>query len=369
MTLDPRTLAFVFILTLSTLGVLLFFSWAHNRSIRSLAWWSSTFGLNAIGIGMVNLVPGLPVHPKLLLANSLVILGYGALYTGCRIFNERPVLKLAFVIGPALWLLAYPLFHDNIGARVTVISLITGGYVALSAWELWKHNPHQLVSQRAAVVLLVVLTAFSVFRGFFGLPIGSMFWVDALVRSWSTEMALFLTVYVPALAFVLLGMAKQWIEIGYRDVEEALRESEEHYRYSVELSPQIPWTSDPAGNLLQVSPRWHSLTGLTLEQTKGWKWTAAVHHDDRPIVRERLTEFLKTGEAFTFEFRVRLVDGASRWFRGHAAPRRGRDGAILRWYGMIDSFKYCPAMVLISCTTLPIFSALAASSWTVSLVR
>src|SRR3712207_5251480 len=122
MNLDPRTLAFDFILTLAVLGVLLFFSWAHNRSIRSLAWWSATFSLNAIGIGVVNLVPGWPVHPKLVLANSLVALGYGALYTGARIFNERPISRPALIIGPALWALAYPLFHDNIGARVTVIS-------------------------------------------------------------------------------------------------------------------------------------------------------------------------------------------------------------------------------------------------------
>ncbi|MBM1173748.1 putative bifunctional diguanylate cyclase/phosphodiesterase [Microvirga arabica] len=336
MNLDARTLAFDFILTLVILGGLLFFFWNHNRKISALAWWSATFVLNAIGIGLVNLAPGLPVHPKLMLANGLVALGYGALYTGARIFNERPISRLALVVGPALWMLSYPLFHDNIGARVTVISLITGGYAALSAWELWKHNPHRLTSQSAAVALLLVLTAFSLFRAVAGLPMGSMFRVDALVRSWSSEMALFLIVYVPALAFVFLGMAKERIEAGYRDVEEALRESEEHYRYSVELSPQIPWTSDPDGNLLQVSPRWHSLTGLPIEQTRGWKWMAAIHPDDVPLVQEKASRSLKTGKPYVSEFRVRLVDGTYRWFRGHASARLGRDGAVLRWYGMIE---------------------------------
>jgi PAS domain-containing protein len=201
---------------------------------------------------MINLVPGLPVHPKLMLANSLVALGYGALYTGARIFNEQPISTLALVAGPTFWMLTYPLFHDRIGARVTVISLITGGYAALTAWELWKHDTYRLTSQRAAVALLLVLTAFSLFRAILGLPIGSMFGVDAVVRNWSSEMTLFLIVYVPALAFVFLGMAKERIEARYREVEDALRESEEHYRFSVELSPQIPWTSDPDGNLLLV---------------------------------------------------------------------------------------------------------------------
>jgi diguanylate cyclase (GGDEF)-like protein/PAS domain S-box-containing protein len=336
MSLDPRTLAFDFILTLVILGGLLFFFWTRNRKISALAWWSATFVLNAIGIGLVNLVPGLPVHPKLMLANSLVAFGYGALYTGARMFNERPISRLALIAGPAFWILTYPLFHDNIGARVTVISLITGGYAALSAREFWKHDPHRLASQRAAVALLLVLTTFSLFRAVLGLPIGSMFGVDAFVRSWSSEMALFLIVYVPALAFVFLGMAKERIEAGYREVEEALRESEEHYRFSVELSPQIPWTSDPDGNLLQVSPRWHKLTGLTFEQTRGWKWMAAIHPDDVPLLQEKASRSLKTGKPYVSEFRVRLVDGTYRWFRGHAAARLGRDGAILRWYGMIE---------------------------------
>lgn len=336
MNLDPRTLAFDFILTLVILGGLLFFFWTRNRKVSALAWWSATFALNSIGIGMVNLVPGLPVHPKVMLANSLVALGYGALYTGARIFNERPISRLALVVGPALWMLAYPLFHDNIGARVTVISLITGGYAALSAWELWKHDSHQLASQRAAVALLLVLTTFSLFRAVVGLPMGSMFWVDAFVRGWSSEMALFLIVYVPALAFVFLGMAKERIEVGYREVEEALRESEEHYRFSVELSPQIPWTSDPDGNLLQVSLRWHELTGMSLEQARGWNWISAIHPDDIPLLQEKAGHSLKTGRPYVSEFRVRLVDGTFRWFRGHASARLGRDGAVLRWYGTIE---------------------------------
>ncbi|WP_052003012.1 bifunctional diguanylate cyclase/phosphodiesterase [Microvirga sp. BSC39] len=336
MNLDPRTLAFDFILTLAILGGLLFFFWTRNRKISALAWWSATFILNAIGIGIANLVPGLPVHPKLMLANSLVALGYGALYIGARIFNERSVSKLALVVGPALWMLAYPMFHDNIAARVTVISLITGGYAALSALELWKHDPHRLASQRTAVALLLVLTGFSLLRAFAGLPMGSMFWVDAFVRSWSSEMALFLTVYVPALAFMFLGMAKERIEAGYREVQEALRESEEHYRFSVELSPQIPWTSDLDGNLLHVSPRWHSLTGLPIEQTLGWRWMAAIHPDDVPLLREKADQSLKTGKPYVSEFRVRLVDGTYRWFRGHASARLGKDGAVLRWYGMIE---------------------------------
>src|SRR3546814_4803125 len=50
---------------------------------------------------------------------------------------------------------------------------------------------------------------------------------------------------------------------------EALRRSEEHYRFSVELNPQIPWISDPEGQIVEVGPRWTELTGTPAEDELG----------------------------------------------------------------------------------------------------
>src|SRR4030095_11036523 len=107
----------------------------------------------------------------------------------------------------------------------------------LPAWELGKHAPRGLASQRAAVILLLILAAFNFFRGLLGLSLGSIVWHDGIASRWSPQLAAFLVVYAPALAFIFLSMAKEHLE-------EALRESEEHLRSSVELNPQIPWTAD-----------------------------------------------------------------------------------------------------------------------------
>lgn len=42
----------------------------------------------------------------------------------------------------------------------------------------------------------------------------------------------------------------------------ALRQSEDHYRYSVDLNPQMPWISDAAGAILELSPKWEAVTGM-----------------------------------------------------------------------------------------------------------
>jgi PAS domain S-box-containing protein len=62
--------------------------------------------------------------------------------------------------------------------------------------------------------------------------------------------------------------------------EEALRESEEHLRYMVELNPEIPWVMDGEGNNLDVSSRWVETTGLSEEQTRNLGKLEALHPED-----------------------------------------------------------------------------------------
>ncbi|WP_158258186.1 PAS domain S-box protein [Rhodopila globiformis] len=122
-----------------------------------------------------------------------------------------------------------------------------------------------------------------------------------------------------------------------KQIEAALRESEEHYRYAVELSPQMPWIAAPDGAILDVGPRWLALTGLTLEETCGRGWIQTVHPDDRPAVLAQWARCLASGEPFDTEYRVRVpADGMWHWLRVRAAPRCDGDGRVLRWYGMAE---------------------------------
>ncbi len=63
-----------------------------------------------------------------------------------------------------------------------------------------------------------------------------------------------------------------------RKAETALRLSEEHYRSLVELHPQVPWTANPSGKVLEVGPRWKDITGF--EAADALKRVEAIHLDD-----------------------------------------------------------------------------------------
>ena len=119
--------------------------------------------------------------------------------------------------------------------------------------------------------------------------------------------------------------------------EARLRESEDHFRHTVELNPQVPWTCDPQGNITSYSKRWLDLTGQAPGEPDGAGWIKALHPDDVPWTVTVFTQCLASGEPVDVDYRIRDArTGTSRWMRARAQPRRGDDGAILRWYGVVE---------------------------------
>lgn len=122
-----------------------------------------------------------------------------------------------------------------------------------------------------------------------------------------------------------------------RDRAEAeLRDSEDHYRHTVELNPHVQWTALPDGQLDRVSQRWHDWTGVSgLGQT----WNDAVHPDDRERALRAWNTALTTGAPYDIELRARMVDGAYYWVHSRAYPRRDESGKIVKWYGTTQSIN------------------------------
>lgn len=137
------------------------------------------------------------------------------MYSGCRSFNGRsPHLAYGFA-GVTLWLAAWPFISESFETRLVLMAVIMAGYQGFGGWELWRHAPHSLMSQRAVVVVLFAATLFCVMRGLFG-PLSSGIWLEILARRWSSEMALLLMLYIPTIAVLLLSMAKEKLEFESR---------------------------------------------------------------------------------------------------------------------------------------------------------
>ncbi len=134
----------------------------------------------------------------------------------------------------------------------------------------------------------------------------------------------------------MIGVSIGVVDISMRKlVEEALKESEDHYRHSVELNPQIPWTMNTEGKNIEISPRWEELTGLTLEQSKGHGWMEALHPDDARRVVDRIEEMLKTAIRSTWNtgYPKEMANGAGceRAVRHGGIARAGLSAGTAAW--------------------------------------
>jgi PAS domain S-box-containing protein len=129
---------------------------------------------------------------------------------------------------------------------------------------------------------------------------------------------------------------RSWAAVERAESEHRLRDSEDHYRHTVELNPQVTWTAAPDGQLNRVAPRWEDWTGTT---GLGDSWANGLHPDDRDLTFEVWGRSVATGEPYDIEHRVKLRDGSYRWARSRAFPRRAEDGSISLWYGSTEDIS------------------------------
>jgi two-component system sensor kinase FixL len=118
--------------------------------------------------------------------------------------------------------------------------------------------------------------------------------------------------------------------------EEKLRESEELYRYTVELSQQMVWTADANGENTVAGGNFYTLTatpeGVPFEQ----RLSEIVHPDDYQRVFDTWQNALKEGKQHFSRFRMKVADGTHHNFEARATPRRDEQGNIIRWYGFVE---------------------------------
>jgi len=102
--------------------------------------------------------------------------------------------------------------------------------------------------------------------------------------------------------------------------EDALRASEERYRYLVENVNDVVYTMDTLGNFTYVSPAISSVSSYSADEVKSLGVAHFVHPDDLPALEQHRGRNL-LGEAGQIDFRVFDKAGDLRWIRASTSPR------------------------------------------------
>ena len=123
------------------------------------------------------------------------------------------------------------------------------------------------------------------------------------------------------------------LAIDRKQVEHALRESEDRFRTLADNMSQLAWIADAKGSVYWYIQRWYDYTGTTLEEMQGWGWKNVHHPDHVNRVVAGIQRSWDTGEPWEDTFPVRGKDGNYRWFLSRARPIRDAQGNIVRWFG------------------------------------
>lgn len=333
MILHPESLGVAFVLLSATLGVLLLFSWALNRKVRSLGYWGFAYCLVAAGMSGVGFEHPLENSLSLITANVLVALAYGTIFKGCAHFAGLRTNILLPLTGAAIWIIAWPLTSGWFSARVILMGALIGGYTLASAWILLQ-CAQSIKSARVAATLLILCAGFHVMRGVLSFWPTSIPWIDAFAARWSNELAIAFLLYALVLAFVWLSMTKEKVERELRLSAEQVGDSEARYRALVAASSSIFWRSTPDGGVTECIG-WGNFSGQSADEYTASGWLRAVHPADVPGVIARMQDMIASGEHGEHEYRVKRQDGQLRWVLSRFVPVKDSQGYILEWVGTL----------------------------------
>lgn len=115
---------------------------------------------------------------------------------------------------------------------------------------------------------------------------------------------------------------------------EVVRQSEERYRYLAEAIPQLVWTANAQGECDYFNQNWCEYTGLTLEQSLGSGWLAALHPDDVKKAYDIWMNTVNSNNLYENEYRFkRAADGSYRWQLARGLPLKDKQGLVVKWFG------------------------------------
>ena len=121
-----------------------------------------------------------------------------------------------------------------------------------------------------------------------------------------------------------------------KQIEEALRASEQRFRTMADTVPQSIWITDSKGSVEFLNRHWLDYCGephsdITADDIA----VKHLHPEDAPKVMQAFGAAMQTGKPWEIEQRNRSKEGDYRWFLNRATPYRDpHTGNVTKWFGV-----------------------------------
>ena len=116
-------------------------------------------------------------------------------------------------------------------------------------------------------------------------------------------------------------------------VREAQKTSEERYKSYIELTGQLAWVTNHAGEVVEDIPSFRNFTGQTYDEVKGTGWASALHPDDVGPTMEVWRDAVSARSSYETEYRIKRHDGEYCYFIAKGFPVLDKKGNISEWIG------------------------------------
>ena len=224
----------------------------------------------------------------------------------------------------------------NMAYSVPVVVLSVGIAVTAATTALWlTFRQHGVWQKLLAALVMGIAVAGMHYTGM----AAAVFTAESDGAAMAHEAALGgtqvnLALSVAGATFVILFLAMLASSLDQQRVQSELRLSEARFRAAVQAVRGVLWTNDTHGRMAGEQPGWTAITGQTRAQYQGFGWADAVHPDDARSSLEAWQETVREKRTFTWEHRLRAMNGTFRHYAIRAVPILDEKGAIREWVGV-----------------------------------
>jgi PAS domain S-box-containing protein len=142
----------------------------------------------------------------------------------------------------------------------------------------------------------------------------------------------------------VLSVTRDITEI--KNIQEALRCSEQEFRSLSESCPVGIFRTNALGKCTYTNPRYHNICDCTFEETLGDTWVNLLHPDDKASVIVKWTNAVSEFKSVASEIRYVRKDGSVRYCQVQAAPIFGNHGELLGHVGTLEDITESRAIAI-----------------------
>jgi PAS domain S-box-containing protein len=143
----------------------------------------------------------------------------------------------------------------------------------------------------------------------------------------------------PVLVSSAQARARSASRADHHRVKEALRQSEERYRQIVQTTHEGIWMSDLQGVTTFANPQMARMLGSTPREMNGRSVYRFLFPEDRAVVQQHFSQFLRAPAGMEVEERLRRSDGTELWVLVAASVFRDRQGQPTDFLGMFTDIS------------------------------